>query len=142
MKRIIGLLVVMLALGLGACDGDASESEAETAIPATLEPGNPARGEKLYRQTIIGTGNSAGCITCHSLEPDVTLVGPSHATIGAEAEGRLPGMSAEDFLRESIVDPNEQISDGFTVGTMYSNYGEELLPQEIEDLAAYMLTLK
>jgi cytochrome c551/c552 len=91
---------------------------------------------------VIGTVNSAGCIACHSLEPDVTLVGPSHAMIGAEAGSRVPGMSAEAFLRESIVDPNAHISDGFSAGLMYSNYGGELSLQEIEDLVAYMLTLK
>jgi hypothetical protein len=96
----------------------------------------------LYQQTVIGTANSTGCITCHSLEPGVTLVGPSHATIGAEAETRVPGLSAEEFLRQSIIDPNEQIADGFTVGMMYSNYERELSPQEIEDLVAYMLTLR
>ncbi len=138
MKRVIVLLGVLLVLGLAACSS--VEEPEEVIVP--LEPGDAVRGEKLYRQTIIGTGNSAGCVTCHSLEPDVTLVGPSHAMIGADAANRVPGMSAEDFLRESIVDPNEEIPDGFTVGVMYSNYKKELSPQEVEDLVAYMLTLK
>ncbi len=142
MKRILLFLMIVGAMSLAACGNESETIDAPTPTEAPLEPGDAVRGEKLYKQTIIGTANSAGCAACHSLEPDVTLVGPSHATIGADAASRVPGMSAEDFLRESIIDPNAHISDGFTVGAMYANYGEELSAQEIEDLVAYMLTLQ
>lgn len=104
--------------------------------------GDPDRGEALYHQTTIGPNAAPGCATCHSLELGKTLVGPSHAGIATRAASVVPGMSAEDYLRESIVTPDVHVSEGFTAGVMYQNYGKDLTEQEIKDLVAYLMTLK
>lgn len=70
------------------------------------------------------------------------LAGPSLAKIGAEAGSRASGMSAEDFLRSSIADPNADIAEGFVANIMPSNYASSLSEKAIDDLIAYMLTLK
>jgi hypothetical protein len=69
-------------------------------------------------------------------------VGPSHANLAVTAETVVPGKSAEDYLRESIIEPDAHITEGFTAGIMYQNYGKDLSEQEINDLVAYLLTLK
>ncbi|MCA9896727.1 MAG: hypothetical protein KC433_00980, partial [Anaerolineales bacterium] len=68
----------------------------------------------------------------------------SQSDVGAraETEGAALGISAEEFLRQSIVEPNAQITDGFTADVMYQNFGEELTNTQINDLVAFMLTLK
>jgi cytochrome c2 len=137
---MIVVLVLALSLVLAACGGGGEEATSETA--ATGPVGNAARGQKLYEQTVIGSASSPGCITCHSMEPDVVLVGPSHAGVGTRAETYVEGMSAEEYLRESIVEPDAHLVEGFTPGVMYQNFGAELNEQEIADLVAYMLTLK
>ncbi len=123
--------VLVFALGLSACGGGGGAEEGDDAVKA---------GKELFEQTVIGA--SPGCVTCHSLEPDVTIVGPSLAVIGTEAAEEVEGMSAEDFLQESIVDPDAFIAPGFTAGVMPKTWGEELTAEQIDNLVANLLTLK
>jgi cytochrome c553 len=133
-KRILTsvIFVLVLSLALAACGGGGGASSA----------GDAARGKELYAQTVIGPNAAPGCITCHSLEAGTVLVGPSHAGIGTAAASRVSGQSAEDFLKESITAPEAHITEGFVAGVMYPNYGKDLSEQEINDLVAYMLSLK
>jgi len=142
MRRFLLVVVLVLALStvLAACGGGGGEETSEVASSGPV--GNPARGQKLYEQTTIGTASAPGCITCHSLEPGVVVVGPSHAGVGTRAATYVEGMSAEEYLHESIVSPDAHVVEGFTPGVMYQNFGEELNEQEIADLVAYLLTLK
>ncbi len=72
----------------------------------------------------------------------MVLVGPSHAGLANRAGSYQEGMSAEDYLRESLTDPDAHIVEGFTPGVMYQNFAEDLQAREINDLIAYMMTLK
>ena len=75
------ILILTLSLALVACGGgDSEETASEPAGGASA-----SRGEELYRQTAIGSASAPGCITCHSLDSDVTLVGPSHVGMGTRA---------------------------------------------------------
>jgi cytochrome c551/c552 len=139
MRKLLLLLGLVLAFALAACGGDSapapSGSEGEAA-----GAGDVAAGEALFKQSLIGA--QAGCATCHSLEPGVTMVGPSLATIGADAGGSVSGVSAEDYLRKSIADPNADIADGFSAGLMPAALADELTEEQVNDLIAYLLTLK
>jgi cytochrome c553 len=127
------ILVIFLSLLLAACGGGG-----ETAAG----PGDAARGKTLYEQTIVGPNAAPGCITCHSMEAGVVLVGPSHQGIATVAETAVSGKSAEDYLKESITTPDAHLTSGFQAGVMYQNYAKDLSAQEINDLVAYLLTLK
>jgi hypothetical protein len=78
---------------------------------------------------------------CHSLDPGEDLVGPSLAGIGTTAANRIPGLSAEDYIRQSIVDPNAYTVEGFQEGQMLQDYDERLTPGELEALITYLMTL-
>lgn len=136
MKRFLFILLCLLlvSLQLVACTG-----ENESSPP---EAGDPALGKDLYSQTVLGPRAAPGCVTCHSLKPGVTLVGPSHAGIAGRAGSMIEGLSAEEYLRESIINPDAHVSEGFAPGIMYQRFGEDLTEQEINDLVAFMLTLK
>lgn len=134
------LLMLLLSLALVACGGGGEEPE--TGGGETSSAGDAANGERLFNEQLIGSASAPGCITCHSLEPGVVVVGPSQSDVGARAETAVPGMSAEEYLRQSIVEPDAHIAEGFTEGVMYQNFGEELTNSQINDLVAFMLTLK
>ena len=44
----------------------------------------------------------------------------------------------EAFIRESIVDPDAEIADGYQGGIMPPNYGETLQPAQIDALVKYL----
>lgn len=136
------LLMLLLSLTLAACGGGGDEPADTGGDTAASSVGDAANGERLYNEVTIGAASAPGCITCHSLEPGVVLVGPSHSDMGTRAQTAVEGMSAEDYLRESIVEPNAHISEGYTEGVMYQNYGEELTNSQINDLVAFLLTLQ
>ena len=136
-RSIVFTLIVLLMLVLAACGGD-DGGDAETASGGG--DANPARGEELYKQTVIGSASAPGCVTCHSLEADMVLVGPSHVGIATKAD--TSGLDIEEYLRQSIEEPDAIISEGFTEGVMYQNYATDLTEQQISDLVAFLLTLK
>jgi len=81
----------------------------------------------------------ANCATCHSLQPDVVLVGPSLANVGNRAGSRRAGMTAEQYLRQSILDPGAFVVPGFP-NAMARNFGEVLNGEQISDLIAFLMT--
>lgn len=125
-RRIATTLALVLTLT--ACGGGSS--------PVT---GIAASGEDLFKRTVLA--DNAGCVTCHSLKDGVVLVGPSLATIGVEAEGRQAGVAAADYLRTSIVAPDDFVLDGFDPGRMPPDWAEQLSESDIEALVEYLLTL-
>jgi nitric oxide reductase subunit C len=132
------ILILALSMALVACGGDGGgASEAEPA-----DGGNAARGEELYKQTTIGSASAPGCVTCHSLDEGVTLVGPSHAGVATRAKTEAPDMPVAEFLEQSIREPDAIISEGFSPGVMYQNYDNELTDQQIADLVAFLETLE
>ena len=138
-KALLVILVLGMVFLLAACGGGGGEEAAEGEVVAI---GDVARGQELYNQVTIGPNAAPGCITCHSLEEGVVLVGPSHAGLANRAGDYVEGMSAEEYLRESIVEPNAHIVEGFTPDVMYQNYAEDLQARDINDLVAYLLTLE
>ncbi len=126
------LSVVIITLLLTACGGG--------------QAGDPVRGEELYRSSTIGESAAPGCITCHSLEADTVLVGPSHADVATRAEAIIgsdaytgDATTAAEYLRESILTPDAYVAVGFSPGVMYANYAGVLTERQVEDLVAFML---
>jgi len=141
-KKILITLLLVVALSLlAACGGDDGGDDGAEAV------GNAANGEELYMGTTVGASSAPGCVTCHSVEPtddplQPSPVGPSHFGVADRAGDYVEGMSAEEYLRESIVEPDAHLVEGFQPGVMYQNYAEDLTEREIDNLVAYLLTLE
>lgn len=90
----------------------------------------------------IFAGRLAACDVCHSTTPGDDGVGPSLAGIGDRAADRVPGLDAEAYLRQSILDPDAYVVDGFRSGQMLDVYEERLGPEQIDALIDYLLTLR
>ena len=122
--------ILIVCLFLTACSGRAQAGMI----------GDPQMGKALFDQTTIR--EAPACSTCHSVTPDQVIVGPSLAGIAVRAGERLSGVSPEDYLRQSITNPNEYIVDGFSPGVMYPDFRKALTEDEINNLIAYLLTLQ
>lgn len=127
--------LILLTLGLVSCS-----SRGTNQSPANADP--VQRGKALFELNMIGENKAPGCIVCHSLEAGKNLVGPSLAGIATYAQTAVPGLSAETFLRQAILEPDQHIMEGYPAGVMYANYGKDLAPEDIDALVAFLLTLK
>ncbi|HET9983094.1 MAG TPA: c-type cytochrome [Longimicrobiales bacterium] len=114
--------------------------------PASTDP--VALGEALFRRT------PPGCFACHSTAPGVNLVGPSLANAATTAAQRVKSpdyhgqaKDAEGYLRESILDPNAYVVQGPTFSSggrslMPADFARTLEPRQVDELVAYLMTLK
>ncbi|MFN7208938.1 MAG: c-type cytochrome [Aggregatilineales bacterium] len=125
----------------------------ETPTPSPTPQPDPARGAQLFANGFAGRPDVPTCASCHYVEPvEVNdLVGPVMYGIADRAGRRDPNeVSAVAYLRNSITMPNKYLvpNEGdkvYAVGgmsLMHQNYAEELTADEINDLVAYMLTLR
>ena len=127
-RRATWVLAVTLVSGLGACGGG-----------GTAPTGPAADGADLFARTVLG--DNAGCTTCHSLEPDVVLVGPSLSGIATTAARRVPGQAPAEYIRESILQPDSYVVPGFDAGRMPGDWGDQLSPSEIDNLVSYLMAV-
>jgi len=110
---------------------------------------NPiALGEALFRSV------APACNACHSIAPGVNMAGPTLAGVASRAEQivgsrdyRGKAKDAAAFVRESLVEPSAHL----TPGAMYSasgvsfmpdTYGKTMKPEQIDQLVAYLMTLR
>jgi cytochrome c oxidase subunit II len=84
------------------------------------------------------TFGSAGCGGCHTFEPAGTdsEIGPSLDNLPADA--KAAGKPVAEYVRESIVDPNAVVVEGYQSGVMPTTFGETLSPEELDALVAYL----
>jgi cytochrome c oxidase subunit 2 len=85
-----------------------------------------------------GVFASAGCGGCHAFGPAGTdsQVGPSLDGLAAAAEDA--GADPAEFVRESIVDPDKAVAEGYQPGVMPGTFGETLSDEEIDALVQYL----
>lgn len=150
MRKIVSLLIG-LAVSLAGCGCAPAPTPTPTVSPAIqpLPPGDPAHGAALFRQTVIGKKPEPGCITCHSLAPDVVLVGPALVGVATRSAETIQqptytgqATNVADYLQESMIAPNAYIAPGFAPDLMRPTFATELSTQEVADLVAFLLTLQ
>jgi hypothetical protein len=152
--------LILVAILLVACGGGSisAVSPTDTPVPPTatpvpptatpapaptadiLGPGDPEQGREVFE-----TGGEKykdkpqyHCIRCHSLDGGEGY-GPSLQGISAQAGDRVPELSAAEYLRQSILEPDAYIIEGFS-HSMGSIHRVLLTEEEVNDLVAFMLT--
>ena len=134
-----------------------TEQQTEAASGAGVPPAarpvagdeNPiALGENLFRSAV------PACVACHSVAPGVNMAGPSLAGLSGRTEklfasGAYKGEAKDldGYIRESITHPSAYV----VPGAMYSadgtsfmptTYAGSLKPEQIDQLVAYLSSLK
>jgi cytochrome c551/c552 len=104
----------------------------EGKLPTLGPKGNPARGKPVFVST--------GCGACHTFTPAGTTgkVGPNLNNLAAAAQRANQGTLAQ-FTRASIVDPGAYVAPGYPAGVMPTTYGQQLKPQQLSDLVAFLV---
>jgi mono/diheme cytochrome c family protein len=119
----------------------ASEATAEATAPAQANATDAliAQGEVIFHN---GVNGAPACISCHVFDKNSAGVGPSLLGVSDVAASRVAGLSAEDYVRQSILHPNDYVVNGYIAGVMYQSYVSQLQPGDVDALVAYVLSLK
>ena len=124
LRKVLTLVPVLL---LAAC------SVAQTTNVTSTPTEQELRGKYVF---------DSFCGRCHSRLEGEIIVGPSLNGIASQAGDRIDGLDAEEYIRQSILEPDAYIVDGYAEGLMPSTLAEELEPDQLDAVVAYLLTLK
>lgn len=111
-----------------------------TEEPVQAPSGDADNGKILFNEISPQTGFS--CAICHNVAVPEQIIGPSMLNIKDVAGTRVEGLSAYEYLHESIVNPNEFVVEGFVAGVMPQNWSDAFDESQIDDIIAYLLTLE
>jgi len=138
--RLTALALLVLATG-GAVFAQAPAMPE----PLTAEPGDPARGKAVAVNSDLGN-----CVICHQI-PVPELPEGAAGDIGPDLAGVGSRLTAAE-LRQRIVDPRvidpDTVMPAYFVATGFTRVQVEyegktiLTAQQVEDLVAYLETLK
>ncbi len=142
------ILVAGGTMNVAAQGAAAGAAEAQDVRPVAAGNDPRALGEHLFRTAV------PVCTACHSLQPGVTLAGPSMAGMAERAAQTLASpeytgsaTDVEGYIRESIVAPSAHLVPGAMfsaegVSFMPTTYTESLTDEQIDQLVAFLGTLK
>jgi nitric oxide reductase subunit C len=143
---VTGATMQVAAAGDAAAPGTPADPSGVTPVRAGNDP--RALGEHLFRTA------TPVCTACHSLQPGVTMAGPSLAGMATRAAATVgdpayagSASDAEGYIREAIVDPSAHVVPGAMfsangVSFMPTTYAESLDQEQIDQLVAYLGSLK
>jgi cytochrome c peroxidase len=133
----------LVALGAG-------EELQAAAPPAPAPSPTPAAAPVAASKAVVAVVNKGTCNACHvipGVPGAVGIVGPDLSNISAEAGERILGYTAEQYIRESIINPNVFTAPkcpfglACVPGAMPANLAQTLSEDEINTIVNYLLTL-
>ncbi len=122
---------------------------AAASSTASSTSGDPARGKQLFA--------TLPCNSCHDVTkpwpggdicPNLGNIATEAARIVKSPDYHGKATDAAGYIRESIMNPNAYIVPGSQYRTptgesvMPKNFAQTLKPDQIDDLVAYLMTLK
>jgi cytochrome c2 len=92
--------------------------------------GNAGNGETLF--------TNLGCTACHSTATDVAQPGPSLKGVANRAGDRVEGLTAEEYLHQSLLEPTAYVVEGYEA--IMPTY-DQIPESDRNDVVAFLLTL-
>lgn len=101
---------------------------------------DPFNGAMLFG-TFQDAANYA-CSNCHLTDSEKENLGPGLLNIKDRAATRVEGMTAAEYIYQSIVDSKAYTVEGFDPDLMPQNWAEIYSDLQIFDIVAYLMTLE
>lgn len=103
---------------------------------AAVEPGVARDPETLF--------TAMACAGCHNLQEEQSQtnrgpVGPHMGNLAEIAGNRVSGQTAEEYVYNSIVEPNAFVVEGYTAGIMPATFVDSMTEEEIRALVDWLL---
>jgi mono/diheme cytochrome c family protein len=122
------------------------EPPTETPAP-TVNPlfiyvgtGDVENGAVLFQQ--LRQEVNFACSTCHYVDNNERLIGPGLLNVVQHAIDHGTGQTPQEYIYESIVNPNAYVVADYPEGLMPQVYADLWTEQELQDLVAYVMTLR
>ncbi len=93
------------------------------------------RGEAVFFDS------ASTCILCHAIAGQGGTRGPDLSGVASIAADRVADLSAEEYIRQSILDPKAYVVEGFDP-IMPENVINVLGEENFEDIVAFLMTLE
>ena len=97
-------------------------------------------GAELFE--IFQEAANYSCSNCHLPTSEKTNIGPGLLNIKDRAATRVEGMTAAEYIYQSIVDSKAYTVEGFDPDLMPQNWAEIYSDLQIFDIVAYLMTLE
>ena len=120
-----GALITLAATGCGDDDEEPTPPADRPTETTPAEEPSPAAGREIFLDQ--------GCAGCHTL-----AAADATGTVGPNLDQTLTGESRQ-AIRRSIVEPNADITEGFSAGVMPQDFGEKLSQQQLDQLVDFLL---
>jgi len=144
---VFALLVIATAV-FGWRNAEDEQEHRETELAAAVEE-NEASGDEAEAQEASEESEDSepvtaaaadgalvyeeqGCGSCHTLD-----AAGSSGQLGPNLDGALAGESPE-YIETSIVEPADEVAEGFPPNVMPPDYETELSPEQLEALVTYL----
>jgi mono/diheme cytochrome c family protein len=124
---------VVLTTTVGSTSMSTEMTTTSAMTTTSSSGGDAAAGKAVFA--------SAGCAGCHTFKAAGAsgTIGPDLDTAPASDAQADGNMSLDDFIKQSITDPDAYIAKGpYNPGTMPSNFGTSLTSKQIDDLVAFI----
>ena len=118
--------------------------EISVSLPTGDVPVEEETAEAVPAETATEAFSKFGCDACH-MGPGIEEggdMGPDLSAMGANAGKRVKGQSAEQFLVNSIIDPNAVIAEGFDEDMMPDDFAEQMMVSELNMMVNAILGKK
>jgi mono/diheme cytochrome c family protein len=127
------LLALVLGILLAGCGGEETVAPtAETVVGTVpgeidLSTGDPQAGKNVFNDVA-----QPACSSCHTYGP-----AGSNQTLGPNLDDALADKDRQ-FILESIVNPDAEVTQGFADNLMPEDYGQKLSEEQLADLVAFL----
>lgn len=135
----------------GETDEETSDTVAEEGTDAATEVTETSVEDQDDLASVTAAIIKGTCNACHVIPgiagADIGMVGPDLTNIGNVAATRVEGLDAEEYLWQSISEPNAFLAPECPTGPclpnlMLANLAELLTEEELQMIIDYLLTLK
>jgi len=143
--RILGFVIVIDLFYMGI--GRLYLSQSEEHPPEELEITTETDRDTLIEMGATLVDGKGGCLLCHKITEVGNTRGPDLRGVGGRAESRVPGMSAELYLTESLVDPGAYVVEEFataggdSIMPAADRPPADLSPTELKAMVGYLQSL-
>jgi len=103
-----------------------------------LDPELVAAGEVIY---INGAAGVPNCVACHVASGEDSPLAPGLISQLDRLAARDDSLTVREYVRQSILRPNDYVVDGYNAGVMYQDYAANLTEAQVNAVVEYVLSI-